>query len=160
MKKKFFCPMGWFSPKSWNFFFRLTTLKKKMAYILVNGLMANFEFQDFRTKFWNFLCHNFHSFWTANSIFWYFSLLMHGRNWAKLEGNRGWHSMGWYYTVAQILGWAPTAVRVGWGPKYLGKVTYPHVCLMGPSYIKIPDLVSESVFTTWKMCLLMDSYGS
>ena len=29
---------------------------------------------------------------------------------------------------------------------------------MGPSYIKIPDLVSESVFTTWKMCLLNETF--
>ena len=63
--------------------------------------------------------------------------------------------MGWFYTVAQILGWAPTAVRVGWDPKYLGKVTYPHRCLIGPSFIKIPDLVSQTVFMTWKMCLLI-----
>ena len=28
-------------------------------------------------------------------------------------------------TVAQILGWAPMAIWVGWDPKYLGKVTYP-----------------------------------
>ena len=40
-----------------KFFFRLMTLKKKFAYILVNGLMANFEFQSFWAKKMEFIFH-------------------------------------------------------------------------------------------------------
>ena len=38
-------------------FFHLMTPKKKFAYILVNGLMANFEFQSFWAKKVEFFCH-------------------------------------------------------------------------------------------------------
>ena len=117
------------------------TPKKKFTYILVNGLMANFNFQDFWAKILTFLLCKFYSLWSSNPKFWYFSSLMSWWKWAKLQKNRRWHSMGWYYTVVQIQGWAPTTIRVGWDLKYLGKVTYPHTCLMGPSFLKIPDLV-------------------
>ena len=40
-----------------KFFFGLMTLKKKLTYILVNGLMANFEFRSCRAKKVNFFCH-------------------------------------------------------------------------------------------------------
>ena len=30
---------------------------------------------------------------------------------------------------------------------------------MGPSFVKIPDLVSQTVFMTWKMCLLKDFFS-
>ena len=40
-----------------NFFFRLMTLKKKFTYILVNRLMANFEFRHFWVKKVDFFGH-------------------------------------------------------------------------------------------------------
>jgi hypothetical protein len=50
--------MGQFSSKSWkNFFFVWWPRKKKLAYILVNGLMANFEFRSCRVKKVNLFCH-------------------------------------------------------------------------------------------------------
>ena len=41
-----------------NFYiFGFLTSKKKFTYILVNGLMANFEFQSFWVKKVDFFCH-------------------------------------------------------------------------------------------------------
>ena len=44
-----------------EFFFHLMTPKKKLAYILVNGLMANFEFRSFWAKKVDFFCHGAHT---------------------------------------------------------------------------------------------------
>ena len=53
-KKKIFGPKP--APGA-KIFFGLMTPKKKFAYILVNGLMANFEFRSFWAKKWDFFCH-------------------------------------------------------------------------------------------------------
>ena len=45
------------APGTEKFFFGLMTLKKKLTYILVNELMANFEFQSFWAKKVDFFCH-------------------------------------------------------------------------------------------------------
>ena len=56
------------------FFCRMTP-KKKLAYILVNGLMANFEFRSFWAKKVDFFCHGAHILPLYVPIFGYFSLL-------------------------------------------------------------------------------------
>ena len=68
-KKNFFRPWASFALKTEEIFFGLMTPKKKLAYILVNGLMANFDFQDYRTKNLNFSLSKFYSFWTTNPKF-------------------------------------------------------------------------------------------
>ena len=68
--------MGWFiAPKAENIFFHLTTPKKKFAYILVNGLMANFEFRSFLVKKVHFFHHGALILPRSVSIFGYFQLL-------------------------------------------------------------------------------------
>ena len=46
--KKFFLPLN--QPQGQKIFFHRITPKKKIAYILVKGLMANFKFQNFWPK--------------------------------------------------------------------------------------------------------------
>ena len=134
--------------------FGFFTPKKKFTYILVNGLMANFEFQRFWVEKVDFFPHGSPILPSSNPKFIYFYSLIILRKWVEFEKNRWCHSMGWFYTVALILVWSLTAVWVHWNQKYFGKFTYPNISLMGQSFIKIPDFVSETIFMTWKMCLL------
>ena len=53
-QKNFFAPWAALRTK---FFFGRMTPKKKFAYILVKGLMANFKFQNFWPKKMDFFCH-------------------------------------------------------------------------------------------------------
>ena len=87
-EKNFFLPLGPHGAGlgAKNFFCRIT-LKKKFYYILVNALMANFEFRDFRTKFWNFLRHNFCVYGSPSLKFWPYYLLMVVAKWHEGENN-------------------------------------------------------------------------
>ena len=154
-KIKIFQKNSWFLKESIFGFF---TPKKKFTYILVNGLMANFEFQRFWVEKVDFFPHGAPILPSSNPKFIYFYSLIILWKWVEFEKNRWLHSMGWFYTVALILGWSLTAVWVHWNQKYFGKFTYPNISLMGQSFIKIPDFVSETIFMTWKMCLLTKKF--
>ena len=123
--------------------------------VIVRSLVSMYtNFRSNRTIFWPCFGPESHAKASSNPKFWYFYSLIISRKWAEFEKNRWLHSMGWFYTVALILGWSLTAVWVHWNQKYFGKFTYPNISLMGQSFIKIPDFVSETIFMTWKMCLL------
>ena len=94
---------------------------------------------------WPFITPSFNTF---------LCILMEKWNCAKFERSSLIHSMGWFYTVSPNPGGGPTPIWAGWDPKYLAHLTFSQNGVMGPSWNKIPDLVAERVFTTWKLCLL------
>ena len=63
--------------------------------------------------------------------------------------------MSWYYTVARNQGGAPTPIWVPPHPKYDAQFTNSQNGPMGPSFKEIPEIDSEAIIRTWKICLLM-----
>ena len=125
------------------------TLKKKFAYILVNGLMANFEFRSFWAKKVNFFCHGALILpRTIPTHFWIFFTTNIKIKLAKVslksEGAQGMLVL----LVASKIKMAATAKRAIGGRKYFGWLTYSMVGLIDISFEEIGDFQFGRLFVT------------
>ena len=156
-KNNFLSFKGKTSPRTKNFFFGLMTPKKKLAYILVNRLMANFEFRSCRVKKVNFFCHRAPTVGGPKNFFCsnFFKCTRRLKFQKILESEQ--QGGIWIYLVNLKTGGAAPPTRGTPSPKYCGWWTLPMSWSNHQSFVKIWDIEVCQVFVSCVDILLNDS---
>ena len=131
-----------------NFFAPKPALKKNFYYILVNGLMANFEFRSFWAKKVDFFLSWSAHFTPPHPHFWIFFITNIRIKLAKVSLKSEVPQGMLVLLVASKIKMAATAKRAIGGRKYFGWLTYSMVGLIDISFEEIGDFEFGRLFVT------------